>query len=325
MLKNICLIGAGNIGSRHLQALAKITQPLLIQVIDPSSDSIEQAKKRYEEVIKSDSPHKIEYFQTMDKVNKLIDIAIIATSSNVRYQVTKQLLEKSKVKYIIFEKILFDKKLQYDEMKSILTKKNIKAWVNCSMRTDPFYSNLKKSFQNQKITYIVYGSQHGLISNAIHYIDHISYLTNCYDFKVDTNFLDKTPIKSKRKGFLELNGTLNIHFKDGGEGSFICYPSGNAPFFIEILSEKYHCIVRALDSKSLISSAGSDWKWQIKTTPLLFQSQMTNLVVSSILKSGLCDLPPFDLSSKMHLNFLEPVLKFLNHNSRKKFDYYPFT
>ena len=28
MFKNICIIGAGNIGSRHLQALAKISQPL---------------------------------------------------------------------------------------------------------------------------------------------------------------------------------------------------------------------------------------------------------------------------------------------------------
>lgn len=324
MLKNICIIGAGNIGSRHLQALSKVTQSLLIQVIDPSLDSLTLAKKRYEEV-KIHSKHQPEYLQNLNRINPQIEVAIIATNSNVRFSVTEQLLNKSNVKYIIFEKILFDKKMQYEKMAKLLAQKKCKAWVNCSMRTDPFYAGLKKHFESLPITYLVQGSNHGLITNAIHYIDHMAYLTDYYDFTIDTTRLDPETIKSKRKGFLEINGTLNIHFKDGSYGSFICYPSGNAPFTIEVLSEKYRCLMKPLGNKILISDPRSNWAWKLQTVTFLYQSQMTNHVVISLLKSGSCELTPFNISAKMHLDLLEPLRKFLNSNSKKKFISYPFT
>lgn len=324
MLKSVCIIGAGNIGSRHLQALSKVTLPLSIQVIDPSIDSLTLAKQRYSEA-KIHNNHQVEYFQNLNKINSQIDVAIIATSSNIRSLVTKKLLEKAEVRYIIFEKILFDQNVQYTEMVKLLAKNKCKAWVNCSMRTDPFYSGLKKDFKNFPITYIVHGSSHGLITNAIHYIDHMAYLTNCYDYTINTTLLDKTPIKSKRDGFLELNGTLNVFFKNGSYGSFICYPSGNAPFTIEILSEKYYCLMKPLENQLLISNSKSNWKWKLETISFLYQSQMTNIVISSLLKSGSCTLTPFDISIRMHLNLLEPIKSFLNSHSSKKFVGYPFT
>lgn len=324
MLKNVCIIGSGNIGSRHLQALSMVTIPLSIQVIDPSIDSLTLAKQRYSEV-KIHNKHQLEYFQNLNKINPQIDIAIIATNSNVRFSTTEQLLNKSNVKYIIFEKILFDQKMQYTELAKLLVKKKCKAWVNCSMRTDPFYSGLKTHFKNSPITYIVHGSSHGLITNSIHYIDHMAYLTDCYDFTVDTARLDRIPIKSKRDGFLELNGTLNVLFRNGSYGSFICYPSGNAPFTIEILSEKYYSLMKPLENKLLFSNSKSNWKWKLETITFLYQSQMTNIVVSSLLKSGSCILTPFDISTMMHLNLLEPIKNFLNSNSNKKFTSYPFT
>lgn len=324
MFKNICIVGAGNIGSRHLQALSKITQPLLIQVIDPSLDSLTIAKQRYKEV-EIHSKHQIEYLQNLDTINLQIDVAIIATNSNLRFLVTKQLLDKSNVKYIIFEKILFDKKIQYEKMANLLNKRMCKAWVNCSMRTDPFYTNLKGYFKNQKVTYIVSGSLHGLITNSIHYIDHISFLTDCIDFKIDTSHLESTLVESKRRGFFELMGTLNVSFNDGSLACFTCYPSGDSPFLIEILSEKYRILIDIFSNEQFFSSPSTNWKWISKKTNLLFQSQMTNKVVSSLLKTGTCDLTPLEISTKMHINLFEPLLRFVNDNSNSNFDSYPFT
>lgn len=324
MFKNICIIGVGNIGSRHLQGLAKISQPLSIQAIDPSSDSLALAKKRYEEV-STHLKHKISYLQGLNQIKNPVDLAIIATGSNVRSAVTKQLLNLTSPKYIIFEKILFDKRPQYEEVAKLLSQKRCKAWVNCSMRTDPFYSGLKDTFENQPLTYLTHGSLNGLMSNAIHYIDHIAYLTGCYDFKTDTSQLDPKPIESKRKGFLELTGTLNIRFSDGSHGIFICYPSGNAPFTIEILSPKHRVIILVMENKSYITGSDSNWKWQLKKTTLLYQSQMTNHVVLSLLKHGTCSLATFEVSAKLHLALFETILIFLNRYSKKKFDSYPFT
>lgn len=324
MFKSVCVIGAGNIGSRHLQGLAKVSQPLSIQVIDPSADSLVLAQKGYEEV-KGHSKHQLSFLKDITHVSPNIDLAIIATSSNIRSLVTKQLLDNSSVRYIIFEKILFDKRSQYKEVAKLLAQHNCKAWVNCSMQTDPFYTGLKKYFTNQPITYIVHGSLNGLMSNTIHYIDHIAYLTDCYDFTIDTKGLNPQPIKSKRKGFLELVGTLNIYFKDGSQGVFICYPAGNAPFTIEILSPNHRFIVRVLENKSYFSSVDLNWEWKLKKTTILYQSQMTNHVTSSILKTGSCSLTPFKTSVKLHLALFDSITEFLNAHSKEKFDYLPFT
>ena len=44
-----------------------------------------------------------------------------------------------------------------------------------------------------------------------------------------------------------------------------------------------------------------------------------------ILEKGNCNLPTFLQSQKIHLKLLESLLQFLNKNSKKKYDYYPFT
>ena len=45
---NIALIGAGNIGSRHLQALAKSKLKLNLFIIDTNNKSLTLSKSRYE-------------------------------------------------------------------------------------------------------------------------------------------------------------------------------------------------------------------------------------------------------------------------------------
>jgi|Napbiome12C3dose_1001474.scaffolds.fasta_scaffold00008_103 predicted dehydrogenase len=324
-MANICVIGAGNIGSRHLQALAKNSEELLIQVIDPSADSLLTAKTRYEEIDKGKSKNQVVYLQDLNKIEGPLDIAIIATTSNIRYAIARQLLDKVPVKYIIFEKILFDQSEQYGKMAEFLAQKKCRAWVNCPRRMIPFYKSLKDSVRNTKIQYAVSGSQWGLACNTIHYIDHLSYLTDCYDFEVITDHLDTAIIESRRKGFLELTGTLFVYFKDGSFSSLACYPAGNAPSVVQISSDRYRSLTLETEGKSYISTPASNWQWKLKETPMLYQSSMTNLVVSALVKDGSCDLTPFDLSAKLHLQLLKPLLEFVNMHSKTKYKNFPFT
>lgn len=325
VLKNICIIGAGNIGSRHLQALAKIKQPLFIQVVDPFLPSLDTAEKRYKEVASKNSRHMLNYFQDLNKIIPPVDVAIIATNSDIRFEVTKKLLELSSVKYIIFEKLLFDKPSEYQKMSKLLTQKNVKAWVNCSRRTMPFYRRLKNILSDQKIQYFVSGSGWGLATNVIHYIDHLALLTNCYDFKVDTRYLDPKPIESRRSGFLELTGTLIASFADGSLGVFTCYPDGDAPQIMQILAPDFRTLTLETEGKAYTSAKKSNWIWNLKPAQLLNQSQITGRVVSSLFKTRSCELTPYDLSSKLHLTLFKPLLKFVNKHSKKKYNFYPFT
>lgn len=320
-MKNICIIGAGNIGSRHLQGLKKITFPLNIEVVNPSLESLEIARQRYEQ-IESSINHTLTYLQNIEKLSKNIDLAIVATNSNIRREVTEKLLETSSVKYLILEKILFQQKQDYYDIEKLLKKKNCKTWVNFSMRTMPFYHDLKEKIKGA-VQMTVSGSQYGLVTNTIHFVDYIAYLTNSYDFKVTTDGLDSKPIASKRPGFSELNGALSISFKGGSIGSFTCYPDDNAPYIIEVFSKNYRCISKENERKAQISSSPA-WKWKEVDSHIPFQSDMTNVVAQEILTKGTCLLTPYSQASSLHLQLLESLLKFLNA-SNKKFEFYPFT
>ena len=107
-MKRVFIIGTGELGSRHLQALKGVNQNIDINIIDPSSESLDIAKERYE-AIPGNQNNKISYNESIKNIDSLkqIDIVIIATSSSVRSMVTIDLLNKFKVNTIIFEKILF--------------------------------------------------------------------------------------------------------------------------------------------------------------------------------------------------------------------------
>ncbi len=322
-LKTILLIGSGNIGSRHLQGLAKVKSPLSIEVFDPSIDSLKVAEERFKQ-IPNHGKHQIIFLTDFRMISSKVDVAIIATSSNIRRKVTEELLAQSEVKNIIFEKLLFQKKADYAFVDKLLDKKRINAWVNCSMRVTPFYRNLKEKFEGKRIVYLLTGTKFGIATQAIHFIDHMVYLLESYDFKVDTSLLDREILKSKRAGFLELTGTLKVSFKNGSVGVFADFKEGDAPIIAEIYSDNLKVIANESTRETFISSSP---KWVINPArdQLLFQSDMTNQVIEDILKSGECGLPTYQVSKIVHLKLLESLLKFFNNNSKTKYEYYPFT
>lgn len=319
------IIGAGQLGSRHLQALKNVRRPLAITVVDPSADSLAVARERYDAVAAGQHTHQIEYTQHIPHTGGQIDLAIVATNANIRKEVIMETLQKNSVKYMIMEKLLFQKTADFHEIDKLLAMTGTNAWVNCSMRVMPFYRAAKQEIAGNKILYQVTGSQYGLVTNAIHYLDHIAYLTGSLNYDIDTASLDFPPIPSKRKGFLELNGTLTARYADGSMGVITCYPEGNAPVQVEIFSRNVRMIVREAEGKAWVSRESENWQWIEADARIPYQSEMTAGLVEDILVHGTCKLAPYQDSVKAHLNLLEPLLAFLNHHTKEKSDIYPFT
>lgn len=326
-MANICIIGAGQLGSRHLQALKGVKTPLSITVVDPFPASLKTAQERYDCI--AGENHKITYASDISTVTEAFDLVIVATNSNVRREVVEQLLSRVEVKYMILEKLLFQKKADYETVGKLLAEKGVKTWVNCSMRAMTFYADLPEKIKSGPLSYLVSGSNYGMITNVIHYIDHIAYLTGCYDFEVITSGLDRKPMPSKRAGFLELNGTLVLQFADGSNATFTCFADGDAPFLVEIHSKEYRCIVREAERKAWQSCASGGWVWEEVETVIPYQSQMTNILTESLLKTGDCSLVTYKNACKLHLQLLESLCEFLNEHSlgdmKEKCDVYPFT
>ena len=82
-VKNIAIIGAGNLGSRHLQALALIDFPINIDVTDLSKESLKTAKKRWEEMPANDLIKQIQFVNSIDELSANLDVVIIATIAKI--------------------------------------------------------------------------------------------------------------------------------------------------------------------------------------------------------------------------------------------------
>lgn len=322
-MKKIIIIGAGQLGSRHLQSLNLIDQLLDITVIDPSLTSLETAQSRFEATINT-IQHRINYQQEID-VNDNVDVAIIASTAESRRGIVEKLLNSTKVKHVVLEKLLFTEEKDYFAVEEHLKRQNVRAWVNCTMRMMPYYQQLQRLFINEAIEYHVSGSQYGLVTNAIHYLDHLAFVTGDTEFTLDTSAVDKQIIESKRSGYYELTGTLVARFSQGSIAYLHCNKKGMAPVQIELASHENRIISREWEQKAWQTSLKQDWIWEEVDNPIPFQSTLTAQLVTSLLEKEQCALTDYATSMKIHLQLLNPLKKFLKDNQFKHQMDYPFT
>lgn len=314
---NIAIIGAGQLGSRHLQALANVKNRISIQVIDSSVDSLKTAEARFKEV-SADFTGKISFHTDISVLEENIDIAIIATNSKVRRLVTEQLVANSKVKYLILEKFLFVKEEDYVAIEKLLNDKNIKTWVNCARRMMPFYQNLQKELTGT-IHFMATGNAWGLSCNGIHLLDLFSFFTKSTNIVLSNDLIDKTIIESKREGYIEFTGTITGH-ADKHSFHITAFPNDSSPLHITISTPNArYSIQEGAGAKAWISRLDNKWAWEEHSFNMPFQSQLTNLVVDKLIEKGSCDLPTYKESATLHILFLNNLISFLrkvnNNNS----------
>ena len=130
---NVCLIGCGGVGKRHLEAMLKVKNDINIEVVEPNIENTPTTLVG----------QNINYFSKIEDVSNNIDICLIATTANVRKKVILELVSKKNVKFMILEKVVFQNEKDFDEILKLFEEKNIKSWVNCHLRAQPIYKELK--------------------------------------------------------------------------------------------------------------------------------------------------------------------------------------
>lgn len=324
-MKTIVLIGAGQLGSRHLQGLSKIDFLINIEVVDPCATSLEVAQSRFNEMPSNPNISGVRYYSSLTEISRGVDLAIVATNADIRASVIRTLLQHCDVKNLVLEKVLFQKPEEYFEIQTLLESKGINAWVNHPRRMFPYYTKLMKLLAGSKtISYQVEGGEWGMACNGLHFIDHLAFLTGCDDLKVNTDRLNPTVIKSKRKGFIEVNGVLS-----GTIGShpfeLICLENSR-PLVITICSDNLNAIIHEGDG--LIRFSGRDTKWQWveeKERIIYYQSELTNKVVQNIIETGHCSLPSLFDATKLHLPFVNALIEHVNRYDNEKHLVCPIT
>ncbi len=324
-MKTIVLIGAGQLGSRHLQALSKVDFPVNLQIVDPTAVSLETAKIRFEQMPQNSNIKSINYFSSMKEVSKTIDLAIIATNANIRANILVELLEICDVKNLVLEKVLFQKIEDYKKIDELLKKKNVKTWVNHPFRTYPFYKNLKNLLSGSKqISYQLQGGDWGLGCNGLHYIDLVAFLSGQNEYLLNSQRLNLKTKPSKRAGFIEFTGTLSGQF---GAHSFdlFCHDEVS-PLSAMICSDNVNVIIDEAKGWVRIAQKENNWEWKEEVLKLVhYQSELTDKIATEILKSEKCDLPTYEEAMKIHLPFINCLIEHLNKVEQGNYNYCPIT
>ena len=323
---NIAIIGAGQIGSRHLQAMAKLEGTAKVQLVDPFEESLRIARERFFQVYGRDS-EKIQLIcnRFIDDLSEPVDLAIVATCSNIRATVIKELTRKKEVKNLILEKVLFQKVVEYYEIDELLRKSNIPTWVNCYMRSRDFYKELKNQMSlGKKVEMRVEGPLWGMGCNSIHFIDYLSYLTGCNDFHFTDCSLNSKIINSKRPGFVEFSGELAGKNSLGHSLILICHDKGSDPIKININNgSKNHEIIDCIDH--VIHRVFDGDKMNEKKVGIPFQSQTTNKLVHQIRNCDKCDLTTYYDSMNLHLPLIRILIEHMQNLSGESEELCPIT
>lgn len=321
---NIAIIGAGQLGSRHLQGLKTAKIEMSISIVDNNANSLEMAKERYEEVEDNSLISAISYLADIKELPSSLDLVIIATSSFPRATITETLLKKKKVNNIILEKFLFPRIADYTIINQLLVDYGVNAWVNCPRRMFSYYNDIKHFLKNrQDIYFSVIGGNWGLGCNSIHFIDVFSWIIGETDYTLDLSLLDQTIQESKRNGYIEFTGTINGQYNSGKRFTLTSNANDSSSTVFLIKTSDYDIIIEESKAKYLlVHKSGRVEEHCIKT---LYQSQLTGVLVEEILEKGSCLLTSFSESSVLHTNFLTPILGFYNIITRLNTDTCPIT
>ena len=209
MINSILIIGLGNIGERHFESVCNINKKLEIYLVDPN---IFNSKKKLIKVNKYN--HKLIFSKNIKNFKINFDFVIISTNSDIRKKILFETLKKNQLKKVILEKVTFTNINDYNQVIRKIEKDNIDCFINYPRNFLVSYRNLKRKISNKHpIKCKISGSNWGLASNSFHFISLFSYLTNFKDIFINNCNLSR-PFRSKREGYYEFNGRLEIMTKN---------------------------------------------------------------------------------------------------------------
>lgn len=301
----ITVIGAGQLGSRHLQGLLRLGAPCEIHVVDPSAASLDLARQRAGEV-PAGASHLLRYHQQIDALPSHLDHAVIATAADVRLSVMRALLQGRTVHNILLEKVLFQRQSDYASAAELMHQASSRAWVNCPRRLYPIYDTIRTFFLDDSLLHVdLRGGNWGLGCNSIHFIDIIAYLTGGSVHSISTAALDEDLIDSKRNGYKEFTGTLRGRC---GNASFslTSQRGSQSPPLLTLRGGNRSCLIDESAGRAfLCDPRDGGWRTMEFRVPMI--SEVTASITQRILEDGTCALTPYTQSTDYHLPLLQAL------------------
>jgi len=320
MQKKITLIGCGNIGKRHLQAISKLPFTILLDIVEPN---LSAQKIATTELSKNIQGITINWHQNISEIKNKSDLAIVATQAPERSLIIKKLLELGNKKLLI-EKIVCQSEEEYKEIQKNVEKFQAKIWVNCMRRYSLAYQKIKDIFESDpQVNMVITGGKIGLGSNSIHMIDLFSWFNNNNSqIKLNGDLLEKQISESKRgKEFIEFSGIITGKINQA-KITILDLDIEKTPVIIDIIGKNNRVIVDETNEKITVLKGKLDPKIKFLFAHV---SNTTTDIILDIFEKDHCLLPSLEDLFYPHLELFNIFNKHLVKILKKEIKICPIT
>lgn len=295
MTKKILVIGCGNIGSRHIQALTKLPFKIDIDLVEPNKASQNLTKSRLDE-LQFNNINNLIWHNSIDESIQKSDLTIVSTTSIGRADLIVKLLERGHSRFLI-EKIVCQSTKEYELLKSKFLEFDAKGWINTNRRYMEPYRQLKNLVNSGSFHMYVIAGDVGLGSSAYHFVDLFSWFSNDDIVCLNGDFLDKKISISKRgNNLLEFSG--NVTCRNKNSSLIISFlPFINIPVTVGFVNNDCHIIIDETNKKviSIKETISLSNNFEMANV-----SNSTTHIVNDIIHKDKCDLPELNFGFNAH-------------------------
>jgi len=322
--KRICLVGCGNVGSRHLQAIAKLPFGIEVDIVEPSSDAISLGQKRLDEIDYNKKTHSFAWYDKLEEIKEYYDLTIIATTAIGRADLLINLLELGHKKFLI-EKMVCQSNSQYEKILSRFKEKNAIGWVNTNPRCFESYKKLKDYFRESDIIQfsVTASNVSTLATNTIHYMDLFSYFVEDYEIEMNGEYLLEKIFPNKRgNDLMEFAGTVIGRNKRKSTIVLTFLPCENIPTMVDIVGIDKHIMIDESNQKlfDFVNPENSELEFKFEHA-----SSLTTKITEDILTNNHCDLTTLENSFILHKEIFKMFNSHIKKITNKEMEFCPIT
>jgi predicted dehydrogenase len=284
-----------------------------VHLVDPDPGSRQRARK-----LIADEPHvpdvEVEEWDDVAELTADVEVAVVATGSAIRSQVVTGLLDAVRVEHLLLEKFLFPRRSEYQQVAELLRTVGTTGWVNTPRRLWPGYQQLRETLDPDapRSLRIQANPDHGLGSNAVHFVDLFRFLLGSDALESPGLELQGYNLRAidnhRRAGYIEFDGTIHGTMARGDHLDITAMVGSQAPLIVSLTCGDEHFVVHEVAGELLRTSTHTDG-WQRDPFTLRLQSELTGQVVRDLTATGRCGLPSLEDATVSHLALLGPFLE----------------
>jgi len=326
----VLVVGCGEVGSRHLQAVASLPQVQAIEVVDPRPESLTRGQSRVAELTDRPAATTYRWLTSLDEATPGGDLCIVATQARERCELVRQASGQLGYTNFLIEKVVAQSIPEYEALLEYVRLRRLAVWVNFITRIYPVHQLIKGRLNpdDPMVFTAVGGGKRGLALNGIHAADLFVFYDGTDRIEPAGSRIDPVLHPTKRgPDVLDLTGTLQGSSRKGSHFT-LAYTNDdhNQEETISIFTPRYRCIVDHRQRWAMESAEAGGWAWRpIPFEGTLTVSHLTKGFATEILASGRCRLPTLEEAWAAHEFILRELHPHFNQLLQRDVERCPVT